>query len=42
VIFTEPYDPHREVPAKFSALVDLCDQTVAAFGECACADEQQD
>jgi hypothetical protein len=42
VIFTEPYDPHREAPVKFSALVDLCDQTVAAFGECACADEQYD
>lgn len=42
VIFTEPYDPHREVPAKFSALVDLCDQTVVAFGECACCDENDE
>ncbi|PLP97417.1 hypothetical protein CYJ10_26590 [Cupriavidus pauculus] len=42
VIFTELNDPHREVPAKFSALVDLCDQTVVAFGECACCDEKDD
>lgn len=42
VIFTEAYDAHREVPAKFSALVDLCDQAVIAYGECACCDEKPD
>lgn len=38
VMFTEPNDRHRELPVKFSALVDLCDQAVVAFGECACGD----
>jgi hypothetical protein len=36
VIFTEPYDSHRESREKYSALVDLCEQRVVARGSCSC------
>jgi hypothetical protein len=36
VMFTEPDDPHRELPVLFSAVVDLCEQRVLAFGPCPC------
>jgi hypothetical protein len=39
VMFTAENDVHRELPVKFSALVDLCDQTVIAHGECTCGDD---
>jgi hypothetical protein len=36
VMYTEQDDPHRELPILFSALVDLCEQRVLAFGDCHC------
>lgn len=36
VMYTDQDDPHRELPVLFSALVDLCEQRVLAFGDCPC------
>jgi hypothetical protein len=38
VMFTEPSDPHKEMPVLFSALVDLKLQKVLAFGKSRCGE----
>lgn len=36
VVFSEPDDPRREMPARFTALVDLTEQNVVSAGEAPC------
>lgn len=41
VVFSEPDDPRREMPARFTALIDLTEQKVVSAGEAPCRGDRR-